>query len=946
MVKVDIESTVYKDGKLMLSFDKYKYNKIVQVRVANLNGFSSSVSVEYALNNVTSDLLPIGKMENPKGTELIFDVEYPVPASQIFICASESDFNSIQVELYASETYDFDCYPKCIDKDLEDNYYLDAVLVTVKGKGYADYSIYTSMNGRDFELLSECSGCAVEKENKIDAIGREARFIRVYLQYCSVPVGCSVDVSFNGKKSGTPIQELPPIEVLDFCDSKYNVEITDNDTYNEVYGIIERRIGAEYTDWFDFALCQNPHEGHDFDYFELSYCNGRILIKGNNGVSLCVGLNHYLKYYCKVNISQVGDQVRMPESIVALDKPIFKETKAKVRYAYNYCTLSYTMAFWGAEEWRKELDWLALNGVNAVLDITAQEEVWRRFLTEIGYSHNAIKSFLTGPAYYAWLYMANITGIGGPIHDSWFARRTELARENHLIMRKLGMYPILQGYSGMMPLDIKDYDGDAPIIEQGTWGSAERPPMLRTNTDAYNKYAQMFYECQRKVYGDYSFYYAADPFHEGGRTEDLNPADISEAVLSEMLKDDYRAVWIIQSWQGNPSSELLKGLQRIPDGREHAVILDLYAEKTPHYTEGKADNPNHGYSAEFDGTPWIYCMLNNFGGRLGLHGHLDNLVKNVPIVFNTTHKNVGIGITPEASENNPLLYDFFFDCIWQDNAAEPLPEVDIDTWLCEYAQRRYGAKSESAIEALKILKNTVYKAELNMIGQGAPECIINARPALEIQSASTWGNSVIGYDIAELEKALALLKNDYDILKHSQGYMYDLVTLALQVLSNRALECHKKLKPAYDSKDTDALKKAASEFLTIADKMEYVSGLNEYYTLERYIRQAEKLSDNTDDFTKNLYICNLKQQITTWTSHTGAVSLHDYSNRQWSGMFSGFYRPRWERWLNARINELENKPYEGSINWFEWEWRWCYDREICFDTEHGTDIIDVLNDVL
>ena len=176
--------------------------------------------------------------------------------------------------------------------------------------------------------------------------------------------------------------------------------------------------------------------------------------------------------------------------------------------------------------------------------------------------------------------------------------------------------------------------------------------------------------------------------------------------------------------------------------------------------------------------------------------------------------------------------------------------------------------------------------------------------------------------------------------------MYDLVTVALQVLSNRALECHKKLKPAYDSKDTDALKKAASEFLTIADKMEYVSGLNEYYTLERYIRQAEKLSDNTDDFTKNLYICNLKQQITTWTSHTGAVSLHDYSNRQWSGMFSGFYRPRWERWLNARINELENKPYEGSINWFEWEWRWCYDREICFDTEHGTDIIDVLNDVL
>ena len=33
-------------------------------------------------------------------------------------------------------------------------------------------------------------------------------------------------------------------------------------------------------------------------------------------------------------------------------------------------TLSYSMAFWGETEWRNELDWLALNGVNVVLDVT------------------------------------------------------------------------------------------------------------------------------------------------------------------------------------------------------------------------------------------------------------------------------------------------------------------------------------------------------------------------------------------------------------------------------------------------------------------------------------------------------------------------------------------------------------------------------------------------
>ena len=65
----------------------------------------------------------------------------------------------------------------------------------------------------------------------------------------------------------------------------------------------------------------------------------------------------------------------MPENKPVVTEKVFKETKAEVRYSYNYCTLSYSMAFWGEQEWRDELDWLALNGVNVVLDATAQEEV-------------------------------------------------------------------------------------------------------------------------------------------------------------------------------------------------------------------------------------------------------------------------------------------------------------------------------------------------------------------------------------------------------------------------------------------------------------------------------------------------------------------------------------------------------------------------------------------
>ena len=129
-----------------------------------------------------------------------------------------------------------------------------------------------------------------------------------------------------------------------------------------------------------------------------------------------------------------------------------------------------------------------------------------------------------------------------------------------------------------------------------------------------------------------------------------------------------------------------------------------------------------------------------------------------------------IGITPEASVNNPVLYDFLFETIWQDDASQKMEVIDLDTWLDDYATRRYGAESESANQAWDILKETVYKASLNGLGQGAPESVVNARPNLTIGAASTWGNAVISYEKGDLEEAAALLLADYDKLKDSAGY--------------------------------------------------------------------------------------------------------------------------------------------------------------------------------
>ena len=217
----------------------------------------------------------------------------------------------------------------------------------------------------------------------------------------------------------------------------------------------------------------------------------------------------------------------------------------------------------------------------------------------------------------------------------------------------------------------------------------------------------------------------------------------------------------------NPTSELLVGLDLVPDGKQHVLILDLYAEKDPNYKKGCVGSKTYGYSKEFDSTPWVFCMLNNFGGRLGLHGHLDNLANWIPEAYNTCKHIAGIGITPEASFNNPVLYDFLFESVWRDSFDGEIKPIDLNAWICDYAERRYGGKSDNANKAWEILLNTVYKGELNMNGQGAPEAIINSRPSLESRPASSWGNSKIAYNKSDLKKAARLLLFDYEKFKES-----------------------------------------------------------------------------------------------------------------------------------------------------------------------------------
>ena len=84
----------------------------------------------------------------------------------------------------------------------------------------------------------------------------------------------------------------------------------------------------------------------------------------------------------------------------------------------------------------------------------------------------------------------------------------------------------------------------------------------------------------------------------------------------------------------------------MPD--EKMIILDLSAEQRPVWNRTES----------FFGKPFIYCLLHNFGGMRGIYGNLD-VIGTDPFAAASTAGSTfaGVGLTPEAIEQNPVVYD-------------------------------------------------------------------------------------------------------------------------------------------------------------------------------------------------------------------------------------------------------------------------------------------------
>ena len=676
-----------------------------------------------------------------------------------------------------------------------------------------------------------------------------------------------------------------------------------------------------------------------FKIMNSSSCAQNISIVASSTSALATGVHHYLRFVALRHISWNADN--LPTIAVPpprCDAVVAITALAKWRYAWNVCTHGYTMAWWDWARWEVELDFMALSGVNLPLLFTGQEYVLARVFRKFANLTEAdLQPYFSGFAFLPWQRMGNEAGWGGPLTAAMRQAQWDLQLKIVRRARDLGMTPVLPCFGGNVPKAFAAHFPHANFTSYPPWNNFPNESMLLDPTDP------LFVKFGRAYTAEQISLYSAEGLWGDGIAPVFNcdvwmndrhnwqPAASTTAYLAaagaamvdqlspastldggKLLKPTWlnQGGWMFRYkwWQQHGGTRVRDYLSRVPD--DQVLILELSAEA-------------HGVTAyEFTipggrnywGKNWIYCMIHNFGQRPGMHGDL-------PLIATAPHaalkealpqseggKNgtcIGIGITPEGIEQNPVMYEFMLDRAWSEAAPEPTDYIE--KWTQRYATRRYGGRENIiASKAWTTLSRTVYgSAQKNL---RAPNSLICDTPTVHVVlSDAADGDAGGGATAAWIALAEAINAPNSSLKPNAslnEGLLYDIIDLGRECVNGafaqlQALYSSELLSaaqaPPGDAPHQRGPRLAALDGLAEAStnllmRMDDLLATQTATTLGRWLHEARMAAVEGSE---ELFEYQARNQIVMWGPSPESGPRQDYAAKHWSGLIARYYAPRW-----------------------------------------------------
>lgn len=628
-------------------------------------------------------------------------------------------------------------------------------------------------------------------------------------------------------------------------------------------------------------LLPSTADGREYSY----EARGNVLtIRATDAISACVGLHRFLRDECGLVVHW---DTELPLPLRALpDAPAVRHrSRSDEQYMFNFCTFGYTMAHWGWDDWQREIDWMALHGVTMPLAATGHEAALVDAFTALGVDEERMLEFLGAPVYLPFVLMGNLDGVGGGIDRRWLEERAELGRRILDRERALGMTPVLPSFTGHVPRELAPDDVAARPWQGFT------SHVLDPEDPRFAQVAEAITRAQIARFGT-DHLYASDPFIEMIPVDDDrdHPGRVGRSLLAGLTAADPEARWVLQSWPFSYQSDFWSRervrafLESIP--RERLLILDLWAEQDPQWD----------HLDGFFGADWLWCGLLNFGGRTEPIADLQGAIDELERAFADGSAPRGVGLTMEATRNNPVFFELLADLAWHD-----VP--DLGAWVARFAAERYGPDApREAIEAWRALLETVYSAAGVSIFPEDFHGILTRRPGPELtaDAARLRGDvaSQLWYEPSRLLEALELLTRaaEESPALAAGPLGHDLLDTAVALFTRLIDALGADLAERRDRGDVD--RTAVDRFLDAFTTLDRLLSCRPEFRMSSWESQAVEAA--TDAGAPG-FVAAARRILTTWNDETGR-ELDDYAARVWHGLVGDYYRLRWEAWTRELLD--------------------------------------------
>jgi alpha-N-acetylglucosaminidase len=636
----------------------------------------------------------------------------------------------------------------------------------------------------------------------------------------------------------------------------------------------------------------DPQEGAE--RFRIASAGQHIRVAGTTTSALLFGVNWYLKYVAHAQISPNGDQLagHWPQP----DSPLEVQTRYAWRYALNENVDGYTAPYWNWPRWQREIDVLALSGVNALLVERGTDMVLYQTFRDFGYSDSEIRAWITQPAHQNWQLMGNLCCFNGPISLALLQKRAASAQQIIRRLRQLGITPVLPGFYGIVPHDFKRRFPNAHVIPQGEWAGFTRPDWLDPRDPLFARLAAAFYRHQRALFGD-STIYDMEVFQEGGDSGDVPVPAAGRAVQDALSAAHAGARWMMLAWQGNPRPDLLAGVDRT-----RLLVIDIDHDRVPRDDRQR----------DFQGAPFLFGGIWEFGGRTTLGANVSNITARLQRLGRMNDNMAGTALFTEGMDTNPFAFDLFTEMAWR---SAP---VDLPEWTDRFAERRYGVADPHASAAWRVLLSTAYDIRVDSVvfnseRDAAQDSLFAAQPSLSANRASNWSPEGMRYDPNAFRSALVELLRAGPGLRNGR---YDLVDVARQTLANESRALLPRIKAAYDARNRPQFETLTQQWLKLMDLQDELLATHRSFLVGTWLADARGWASTAAERARLDY--DARSLLTTWGDRKASegAMLHDYGNKDWAGLTRDYYRVRWARYFRTLDDELRTGHPAQPIDWF------------------------------